>query len=72
MFDKRTKHGSSKPENPLISLIQKDLMKKLQWLKLYDHNPLYTTLVDKVKVRDYVERIEGYTCPSPWGMGASG
>lgn len=24
---------------------------KLQWLKLYDRNPLYTTLVDKVKVK---------------------
>ena len=23
---------------------------KLQWLKLYDRNPLYTTLVDKYKV----------------------
>ena len=27
---------------------------KLQWLKLYNHNPLYTTLVDKLKVKDYV------------------
>ena len=27
---------------------------KLQWLKLYDHNPLYTTLVDKILVKDYV------------------
>lgn len=27
---------------------------KLQWLKLYDHNPLYTTLVDKYAVKDYV------------------
>lgn len=31
---------------------------KLNWLKLYDHNPLYTTLVDKYLVKDYVaERI---------------
>lgn len=31
---------------------------KLQWLKLYDRNPLYTLLVDKVKVKDWVaERI---------------
>ncbi len=27
---------------------------KLQWLKLYDHNPIYTTMVDKVNVKDYV------------------
>lgn len=31
---------------------------KLQWLKLYDHNPLYTTLVDKYAVKPWVaERI---------------
>ncbi len=27
---------------------------KLQWLKLYDRNPLYTILTDKIKVKDYV------------------
>ena len=27
---------------------------KLQWLKLYDRNPLYTTLVDKYAVKEYV------------------
>lgn len=27
---------------------------KLQWLKLYDRNPLYTQLVDKYRVREYV------------------
>ena len=31
---------------------------KLQWLKLYDHNPLYTILVDKQCVKQFVtERI---------------
>lgn len=31
---------------------------KLQWLKLHDHNPLYTTLVDKCAVKQWVaERI---------------
>lgn len=31
---------------------------KLQWLKLHDHNPLYTTLCDKLAVKEYVsERI---------------
>lgn len=32
----------------------KTFNEKLQWLKLHDHNPLYTTMVDKVKVKDYV------------------
>lgn len=32
---------------------------KLQWLKLYDHNPLYTTMVDKAAVKDYVANIIG-------------
>ena len=39
---------------------------KIQWLKLYDRNPLYTTLVDKVAVKDYVaSRIgEEYIIPT--------
>lgn len=32
---------------------------KLQWLKLYDHNPLYTTMVDKYAVKNYVAQIIG-------------
>lgn len=32
---------------------------KLQWLKLYDRNPLYTQLVDKYAVKDYVAQIIG-------------
>ena len=27
---------------------------KLQWIKLYDHNPIYTTMVDKYRVKKYV------------------
>lgn len=30
---------------------------KLQWIKLYDHNPLYTTLVDKYAVKKYVRAL---------------
>ncbi len=31
---------------------------KLAWMRLHDHNPLYTQLVDKIAVRDYVrERV---------------
>lgn len=32
---------------------------KLQWLKLYDHNSIYTDLVDKYKVRSFVEKKIG-------------
>lgn len=32
---------------------------KLQWLKLYNRNPFYTTLVDKYKVKQYVEKVIG-------------
>ena len=32
----------------------KTFNEKLQWLKLHDHNPIYTTMVDKVKVKEYV------------------
>lgn len=38
---------------------------KLQWLKLHDHNPEYTTMVDKYEVKKYVsEKIgEQYIIP---------
>lgn len=32
----------------------KNFNEKLQWLKLYDRNPLYTVMVDKVKAKEYV------------------
>ena len=32
---------------------------KLQWLKLYDRNPIYTTMVDKHLVKQYVSDIVG-------------
>lgn len=32
---------------------------KIQWLKLYDRNPLYTRLVDKYLVRDYISQKIG-------------
>lgn len=40
-------------ENP------KSFNEKLQWLKLYDRNPLYTKLVDKYKVREYISEKIG-------------
>lgn len=32
---------------------------KIQWIKLYDRNPIYSDLVDKYKVREYVRRVIG-------------
>lgn len=32
---------------------------KLQWLKLYDHNPLYTKIVDKYEVKQYISKLIG-------------
>ncbi len=44
---------------------------KLQWLKLYDRKPEYTMMVDKLKVRKYIEKKIGeeYLIPligGPW------
>lgn len=32
---------------------------KIQWMKVYDHNPLYSTLVDKYEVRKYISEKIG-------------
>ena len=37
----------------------KSFNEKIQWLKLYDRKPLYTTLVDKIDVKRYVASIIG-------------
>lgn len=37
----------------------KKFTEKIQWLKLNDRNPLYTTMVDKNAVKDYVKSIIG-------------
>ena len=39
---------------------------KLQWLKLNDRKPIYTTMVDKYTVKDYVASIigEDYIIPT--------
>lgn len=39
---------------------------KLNWLKLHDRNPLYTELVDKYAVKEYIDRKigGGYTIPT--------
>ena len=44
----------------------KTFNQKLQWLKLYDRKPIYTTLVDKYEVKKYVANIlgEDYIIPT--------
>lgn len=37
----------------------KTFNEKLQWLKLYDRKPIYTTMVDKYAVKEYVANIIG-------------
>ena len=37
----------------------KTFCEKLQWLKLYDRQPIYTTMVDKYTVKEYVAKIIG-------------
>src|SRR5690606_12626106 len=39
---------------PLRLRDPKTFSEKLQWLKLYDRQPLYTTLVDKFAVKEWV------------------
>lgn len=37
----------------------KTMNEKLQWLKLYDRNPLYTALVDKIQVKEFIKKKIG-------------
>lgn len=37
----------------------KTFNEKLQWLKLHDRNPLYTKLVDKYEVKNYIKDVLG-------------
>lgn len=37
----------------------KTFNEKLQWLKLYDRKPIYSTMVDKYEVKEYVANIIG-------------
>jgi len=36
---------------------------KLNWLKLYDHNPLYSEVVDKYSAKGYCKKIIGRDTP---------
>ena len=44
---------------PLDLIAPKTYNEKLQWLKLHDRKPLYTTMVDKYAVKKYVEKRIG-------------
>ena len=44
---------------PLDLTAPKTFNEKLQWLKLHDRKPIYTTMVDKYAVKDYVASIIG-------------
>ncbi len=37
----------------------KTFNEKIQWMKVYDRNPLYTKIADKYEVRDYVSNLLG-------------
>lgn len=37
----------------------KSFNEKLQWLKMHDHNPAYTQMVDKLAVKDYISKKIG-------------
>lgn len=37
----------------------KTFSEKIQWLKIYDRNPAYSTYVDKYSVRDYIQKMIG-------------
>ena len=51
---------------PLNLRSPKTFNEKLQWLKLYNHNPLYTTLVDKYAVKQLIKKELGdqYVIPT--------
>lgn len=50
---------------PLDLKTPKTYNEKLQWLKLYDRNPLYIKLVDKYEVRKYIADKIGEECLIP-------
>jgi len=49
----------SKMNYPLNLNNPKTYNEKLQWLKLYDRKDIYTTMVDKYEVKEYVSNIIG-------------
>lgn len=67
-----TKHGQSIPDKTYLKMIYWLQMRKrlnlenpakfsekLQWLKLYNRKPIYTTIVDKSTAKEYAAKIIG-------------
>lgn len=56
----------SKMNYPLNLKNPRTFNEKLQWLKLYDRRPIYTTMVDKFAVKEYVANLIGkkYVIPT--------
>ncbi len=44
---------------PLNLICPRSFNEKLSWIKLYDHNPLYSKLVDKYEVKNHVAKLIG-------------
>lgn len=44
---------------PLNLKNPKSFCEKIQWLKLYDRKPIYTSMVDKIEAKNYVSSIIG-------------
>lgn len=72
LFPLALKHPRLFPDKQFLRIIYRQLMgtelnlkhpqtfsEKLQWLKLYDRNPLYTQMVDKYEAKRYVANIIG-------------
>ena len=49
----------SRMKYPLNIKRPRTFNEKLQWMKLYDRRPIYTTMVDKYAVKEYVANIIG-------------
>lgn len=57
------KHSILHLKNPIT------FNEKLQWLKVYDHNPLYTTLVDKAEAKRWIaSKIGESFVPKTFGV----
>ncbi len=55
----------SRMDIPLDLNNPKRLTEKLQWMKLYDHNPLYTILADKYKSKEWMREHFDYSYVVP-------
>ena len=46
--------------NDILNLDEpRSFNEKMQWLKLHDHNPIYTQMADKASAKTYVANVLG-------------